>query len=67
MDSSIDGKPEQGGARMTNEYANEVLADLKIEVKVNGAAQVAEELGVSEQAVREMVPEEARRHDEATA
>jgi len=52
---------------MTNEYVNEVLADLKIEVKVKGATQVAEELGVREEAVREMVPEEARRHDEATA
>ena len=52
---------------MTNEYANEVLADLKIEVKVNGATQLAEELGVREEVVREMVPEEARLHDEATA
>jgi hypothetical protein len=47
-------------------YTKEILRDLDQEVKVKGPRMVAEEIGVSEGCVRELAPEESRRHDEVS-
>ena len=46
-------------------YQKALIRDIQIEVLVKGPATVAEELEISEGAVRELAPEESRKHDEA--
>ena len=48
-------------------YQKALIRDIEAEVRVKGPATVAEELEVSEAAVRELAPEESRKHDEAHA
>jgi len=52
---------------MLTTHQKAILTDLEREVKVKGARVVAEELEISESAVRELAPEESRKHDEAHA
>ena len=48
---------------MDQEYVDEVIGDLQGEVKVKGAETVADNLGFSEEAIRELCPREARKYD----
>jgi hypothetical protein len=52
---------------MDQSYIDEVLGDLQREVLVKGSAIVADTLGVSDRTVRDLCPEQSRRHDEVTS
>lgn len=52
---------------MDYSYIDEVLGDLQREVLVKGPATVADTLGVSDRAVRDLCPEQSRKHDEVTS
>lgn len=52
---------------MDADYINEVIGDLKDEVKVKGSEIVADNLGVSEAAIRELCPNEANAFDQVAA
>ena len=47
-----------------DDYTAEITEPIRQEVKVHGAAEVAERTGISEAAIREIAPEEAKRWDE---
>ena len=46
-----------------DDYTAEITEPIRQEVKVHGAAEVSERTGISEAAIREIAPEEARRWD----
>ena len=50
-----------------DDYTAEITQDIRNEVKVHGAAEVAERTGISEAAIREVAPEESQAHDRALA
>lgn len=52
---------------MDRSYINEVLGDLQREVLVKGSATVADTLGVSDRAVRDLCPEQSRKYDEVAS
>jgi hypothetical protein len=47
-----------------DDYTAEITQDIRNEVKVHGAQEVSERTGISEAAIREIAPEEAKRWDE---
>jgi hypothetical protein len=51
---------------MLTSHQKDILSDIEQEVLVKGPATVAGEIGISEGAVRELVPKESKEHDEAT-
>jgi hypothetical protein len=50
-----------------DDYTAEITEPIRQEVLVHGAAKVAERTGISEAAIREIAPEEAKRWDKAQA